>query len=206
MITALLLQQLCPNLDAGTAGLSAPRLQTAADRFGISTRLRLAHWLAQLAQESGFKPAVENLNYSAQRLTQVWPSRFPTLTSAQRCAHNPEALANTVYAGRLGNGGPESGDGARFIGRGFVQITGRANYAKYGDLIGIDLIAQPQLAAQFGAGALIAGAFWQDHGLNRLADKGGMSVAAITQIINGGLTGLPERQAYFQQAVRLLLT
>lgn len=149
MITPQLLQQLCPGLDPGTAALSAPRLQTAAERFGINTRLRMAHWLAQLAHESGFKPAVENLNYNAQRLTQVWPSRFPTLASAQRCAHNPEALANTVYAGRLGNGGAESGDGFMFRGRGFLQITGRSNYAKYGKLIGIDLIAQPELAAQF---------------------------------------------------------
>ncbi|UQN06681.1 hypothetical protein [Deinococcus sp. QL22] len=80
-------------------------------QYQIDIPLRVAHMLAQLGHESGFMPIAENLNYTAKRLPQVWPTRFPTLASAQRCAHNPEALANTVYAGRLGNGGSESGDG-----------------------------------------------------------------------------------------------
>lgn len=158
--------------------------------------------LAQLAHESGFMPIAENLNYSAKRLMQVWPNRFPTLSSAQRCAGNPEALGNTVYAGRLGNGGPESGDGYRYRGRGMIQLTGRANYRTYGPLVGFDLEGDPDLLLQYGVSALVAGAFWKARNLNRWADID--DVTSVTKLINGGLNGLQERVVYLQRAKKAL--
>lgn len=198
MITPELLHYIVPTVNPSTAGLAAPRLQAAAARFNITSPLRVAHFLAQIGHESGFLPKAENLNYSAKRLCQVWPSRFPTLAAAQRCAYNPRALANTVYAGRMGNGGPESDDGWNFRGRGFIQITGRSNYRTYGRMVGYDLIDQPELALQYGVGALIAAAYWQSHGLNVMADNDDLT--SITLAINGGLTGLDERRHLLDRA------
>jgi putative chitinase len=139
---------------------------------------------------------------STKRSPQVWPSRFPTLASAQRCAGNPEALGNTVYAGRLGNGGPESGDGYRYRGRGMIQLTGRANYRTYGKIIGFDLERDPDLLLQYGVSALAAAAFWKAHNLNRWADAD--DVAGVTRIINGVLHGLAERTEYLRRAKKAL--
>src|SRR5688572_5216436 len=101
-------------------------------RGGIDTPLRRAHFLAQVAHESGgFKRLVENLNYSADALVRTWPSRFDAAT-AKQYARQPERIANKVYAGRLGNGDETSGDGWRYRGRGYIQLTGQVNYADYG--------------------------------------------------------------------------
>ncbi|MFB9991158.1 hypothetical protein ACFFLM_04055 [Deinococcus oregonensis] len=114
MITAAILLKIRPDLSPKNAEVAAQKLAWALPQYQIDTPLRVVHILAQLAHESGFMPIAENLNYSAKRLPHVWLNRFPTLASAQRCAGNPEALGNTVYAGRLGDSGPESGDGYRY--------------------------------------------------------------------------------------------
>lgn len=119
------------------------------DKAGKTDPRWLAYILATAHHETGarFAPVEENLNYSAKRLTQVWPTRFPTITAATPYASNPEKLANKVYGGRLGN--TEPGDGWRYRGRGMVQITGRDNYSKYG------LADNPEAASQNDAAAHI---------------------------------------------------
>ena len=182
----------CPN-----AGPVAAAMDAAAQRFDISTPLRVAHFMSQTAYESqDFTRTVENLNYSAERLCVVWPSRFPNVSAAAAFAHNPEALANRVYANRLGNTQP--GDGFQFRGRGYLQITGRANYAATASGTGLPLLEDPDLLAQPTGAALSAGLFWSDHGLNAMADRD--DIEAITRRVNGGLTGLSGRQALLTRA------
>lgn len=198
MITADLVQALNPRHPK--ADIAAAKLQMAADKFGITSPLRLAHWLAQLAHESGLVPVEENLNYSANRLCQVWPNRFPTLGIAQQCAYNPMGLANVVYGGRLGN--MAAGDGYKFRGRGLIQLTGRANYALYGPLVGFDLVSDPDLLLQYGVGALVAGAYWQRHNCNAAADRD--DLITITRAINGGTNGLEDRRRLLSIAKRVI--
>ena len=158
--------------------------------------LRRAHFFAQLAHESaGFKHLAENLNYSAPALVRTWPTRFDVET-AEAYARQPERIANKVYASRLGNGGESSGDGWRYRGRGYIQITGRANYAEYSQkLYGDDrLVREPEMAAQPEVAARIARAYWDAKGLDALADRD--DIVAITKRINGGANGLPDRRRW----------
>jgi putative chitinase len=133
----------------------------------------------------------ENLNYSAERLVAVWPSRFPTKAAAEPYARQPDKLANKVYANRLGNGNEASGDGWRYRGRGPIQLTGKANYEKCGAGIGEDLVRFPCLLLTPSVGLASAGWFWHTRGCNRLADED--DHRAITRIINGGQLGLDDR-------------
>jgi putative chitinase len=197
-MTPAQLAALAPLCDAEVL---APALSAAAADSGIDTPQRLAHWLGQLDVESGgFTKFTEALGYSAERLCAVWPSRFPTLAAARPFAHNPQALANKVYDNRLGNTEPD--DGWKFRGRGLIQITGRENYHRYGQLLDLDLIDRPDLAELPVNAARIAGAFWSAHGLNGLADRD--DVEAITRAINGGLTGLADRRAAVARAKAVL--
>src|SRR4051812_33785750 len=136
---------------APTAHLEAFAAQHDAlfARFEITNGNRLNFFLAQIGHESGgLTIEEENLNYRADRLCAVWPSRFPTLADAQACAGSPEGLANTVYANRMGNGGAASGDGWRYRGRGYIQITGRDGYAQVGAIAGatLALVEHPERA------------------------------------------------------------
>lgn len=132
-------------------------LNQAMARFRIDTPARVAAFLAQIAQESGqLNKLVENLNYSAKRLMEVWPNRFPDMDKANRYANNPEKLANYVYASRLGNGNEASGDGWAYRGRGLIQITGRGNYRSVASALGLPLEAQPELLEQALPAALSA--------------------------------------------------
>jgi putative chitinase len=203
MITAQLIRSLQPKLDPKVAETVAQSLQAAATRFDITNKHRVAHFLAQLAHESGFRPVSEDLHYSAERLRALWPKRF-TEQLALECQRNPERIANTAYGTRLGNTQP--GDGYRFRGRGFIQLTGRDNYTKYGQMIGKDLVGNPDLALQVEVSALVAAAMWRDKGCNQDADKGEADevVEAITQKVNGGKNGLEERREYFHRAQQAL--
>lgn len=152
----------------------------------INTAARLAAFLAQGLIETGFlKATVEGMNYSAERLMKVWPSRFPTLESAQPYARNAEKLANKVYSDRNGNGHPESGDGYRYRGRGFFQITGKGNYQKFGELAGVDLVSNPEaLERDFKLSIRVAAAYFQKSGLAAYADRG--DFAAVSRGVNLG--------------------
>jgi putative chitinase len=194
LISPSRLRVFAPNCDAAKW---APALAAAASAFQINTPRRVSHWLGQLHHESaGFTRLVENLNYSAIRLTQVWPGRFPTVEAAAPYARNPEALANKTYGGRMGNTQP--GDGWKHRGRGPIQITGADNYREYGELLGIDLLGNPDLAAEPETGARIAGAYWHLRNLNALADKDDLT--AITRKINGGTAGLVDRRLQVDRA------
>lgn len=196
-MTPAQLVQFAPHCDAE---ILAPALTAAATEFDIGTPLRLAHWLAQFSVESmGFTHWVENLNYSAERLCQVWPKRFPNVIAAHPFEHNPEKLAERTYGGRMGNVNP--GDGWHYRGRG-AGLTGRDNYKRFGDLIGIDLIADPDKAGEPVIAPRIAGAFWTEHQLNPVADRD--DIEAVTEAWNGGLIGLADRKAALFRAKTVL--
>lgn len=207
MITPQLLRRVRPDLPLDVATKAAAALDRAAVRFSITTPRRLAHFLAQLAQESGFRPdAKEDMaKYTAANLNTLWPTRFPPAL-ARKVAGDAQAVGDIAYGGRMGNR-PGTHDGSLFIGRGPPQLTGRANYEKYGRLIGQPLAQQPDLVLQFGVGALVAGAYWGDHGCNRYADRGGVEmVETVTRAINGGVNGLAGRIAYYRTAAAALGT
>ena len=174
------------DLDAFLAsGIEALR---SAGILEMATRLQ--YFLAQLGHESnGLTHKEENLNYSADRLTEIWPSRFPTLEVAKKYAFNPEKLANFVYGGRMGNDDP--GDGYRYRGRGYIQLTGRETYKKVGNIAGLDLEANPELAAKPENAIKIACAFWTWKKINPACDAGDFT--GVTQKINGGTNGLSDR-------------
>ena len=153
----------------------------------------MAAFIGQCSHESGgFRTLNENLNYSAQGLRNTWPSRFPDDATANAYARQPEKIANKVYGGRMGNGPEASGDGWRYHGRGLIQLTGKANYQAAGAALGVDLVANPDLAATPKYAALTAGWYWDTHKLNALADK--QDNTAITKAINGSTLGLIDRQ------------
>ena len=170
-------------------------------KYDLDTSKRQAAFIGQCAVESAnFTRLQENLNYSAQRLTQVWPSRFPNISMAEPYANNPEKLADFVYAGRMGN--LQDGDGWKFHGRGLIQLTGRENYANCGSGVGVDLIDNPDLLLTPKYAVLSAGWFFNKKGLNALADT--QEYGAMTKRINGGLTGLDERIAKITKALQVL--
>ena len=183
-----------------------------AEKFSINTPLRMAHFLAQVSHESGnFTIKRESLVYSKpERIAAVWPSRFNLDGSGGKLnAHdyinNQEKLANAVYANRMGNGDIASGDGFKFRGAGFIQLTGKDNYVSFGKSIGDDVIANPNLVPT--KYPLTSAAwFWNKNGLNALADTGHTeeAVTKVTKKVNGGVIGLSERLANFNKYFNLL--
>ncbi|MEM9317933.1 MAG: hypothetical protein AAGA70_02885 [Pseudomonadota bacterium] len=173
-------------------------------RYGLTANpRRLSQFLAQISHESGgLRLKSESLNYSATRLTEVWPNRFPTEADAAPFAGNEEALGNEVYGGRLGNSEP--GDGFRFRGRGMIQLTGRDNYKRFSSLVGVDLVTDPDRAADPKTALLVAAEFWAgakrsgERSMNALADDD--KLRAITYRINGGFTNLDHRAAELARA------
>ena len=172
-------------------------------RFVIATPMQQAAFIGQCYHESGgFKQLKEGLSYSAERLTKVWPKRFPTIESAQPYARNEKALANKVYAGRMGNRDESSGDGARFCGRGCIQLTGSSAYYQAGKALGVDLWADPTIVATPEYAALTAGWFWSTHKCNELAEAGDW--VKLTKVINGGTVGLDDRIKHINEALAVL--
>ena len=161
---------------------------------------RLHIFLAQLGHESaGLTRCVESLYYTRpETLMRVWPSRFPNAQAATPYLRRSRALAEKVYGGRADLGNTEPGDGARFIGRGFLQITGRANYRVLGREIGLDLEAEPELAARPDIAVRLACAYWTLRHINEACDVG--SFEAATRRINGGLTGYGDRLTWLAKA------
>lgn len=176
MLTETQLRQVMPNLPPAKAAALLPHLNRAMAEYGITTTQRAAAFIAQLAHESG----------EFRWMEEIWGP-----TSAQR-RYEPE----TTLSRRLGN--IEPGDGKRFKGRGPIQLTGRANYRRFGSLLGIDLVAEPSRAASPAVGFRTAALYWANRGLNALADN--ENFREITRRINGGFNGLADRQKYFERA------
>jgi putative chitinase len=181
-------------------------IPAVAEKFQIDSALRLAHFLAQCGHESGgFRLTKENLNYSAKGLNGIFKKYFPTLESALPYERKPEKIANKVYGGRMGNGPEASGDGAKFCGRGFIQLTGKDNYTAFGKAIGVDVAANPEKVATDYA-LLSAAWFFNKNKLHIMADGGASDavVTSITKRVNGGTIGLPDRIKHFNEFYKLL--
>ncbi|KND56487.1 Phage lysozyme [Candidatus Paraburkholderia schumanniana] len=182
-----------------------------ATEFGITTPQRLAAWIAQIGHESGgFTQLVESFNYrvDALKIFSRIPANMRDLLGRQSHERvvpieQQMKIANLAYGGRYGNGDTNSGDGWRYRGRGLKQITFKHNYQDCGVALNVDLVAQPEILERDEYAARSAGWFWMTNGLNQLADEG--DFVRITRVINGGLTGHPERQARWQIATDVLL-
>jgi putative chitinase len=179
-------------------------LEKTLPRYGIAdSRLRLAHFFAQVLHESGcMKFDMENLNYSSEGLRSVFGKYFTTKEDADAYARRPEKIANRVYANRMGNRDEASGDGWKFRGRGLIQLTGRSNYKAFAEWIGDDrILEEPDLvSSEYAVQSAVF--FWDKNGLNRLADKD--DVVGLTKKINGGDNGLAHRRELLNKANGLL--
>jgi putative chitinase len=176
------------------------------EKFGVNTPLRLAHFLAQCGHESGgFRLTQENLNYSAKGLMGIFKKYFPTQALADAYARKPEKIANRVYGNRMGNGPETSGEGFKFRGRGYIQLTGKQNYTAFDAVVEDDIVGNPDLVSS--KHALNSAAwFWKKNGLNLIADTGASNevVTKITKRVNGGTIGLPDRIKHFKEYHALL--
>lgn len=193
MITRDELASLCHDPDTWLAPMN-----DAMGLYEIDTDQRIAYFLAQIAHESAnFLHLEENLDYSAARLLEVFPTHFSADLAAD-VEHNPVKIGNIVYANRMGNGDVDSGDGYLFRGRGLIQITGRNAYRRVMGGLGVDVQSDPDKLLEPLYACLSAAWFWRQNGCNDLADAG--FFVAITRKINGGLTGEPEREALLKIA------
>jgi putative chitinase len=181
------------------------QIPAAASEFGITTNLRLAHFLAQCALEStNFTAVVENLNYSAQRLLQVFPKYFKNV-DVNAYARNPQKIGSRVYANRMGNGDEASGEGFKFRGRGYIQLTGKNNYTSFSTFVGEDCVANPDLVATKYPLAS-ASFFFNSNNIWAICDKGAddATVTRVTKAVNGGTHGLADRLQNFKKFMTAL--
>jgi putative chitinase len=177
-----------------------------AARFGITTPLRLAHFLAQCGHESGgFRATQENLNYSAKGLCGIFRKYFPSVTVAMQYERKPEKIANKVYASRMGNGNEASGEGWKYRGRGYIQLTGKENYKAFDATVPEDITANPDLVATKYALASAA-FFFKKNNLWTICDRGSddATVTSVTKRVNGGTIGLLDRKKHFKEFYHLL--
>jgi putative chitinase len=177
-------------------------LNAACARYDITTGSRIAAFVSQTGHESmGFTRIQENLSYSAEGLMKVFPKYFPTIDLANAYAHNGQKIASRVYGNRMGNGPEATGDGWRYRGRGFIQVTGKSNYVAFAQFMGMRIEDVSVYLETHAGAAMSAGWFWSINSLNSFADLGKFS--AITQRINGGQNGAQDRQAHYEVAKRL---
>jgi len=175
-------------------------------KFELNTPLRLAHFLAQAGHESGgFKAVNENLNYGAKGLLGIFKKYFPTEAKAKLYERKPEKIANLVYGGRMGNGPEASGEGYKFRGRGYIQLTGKDNYKAFDVIVPENLLESPDLVATKYP-LLSAAWFFHKNGLHKIADKGATDavVTEVTKRVNGGTIGLADRIKHFKEYHALL--
>lgn len=182
------------------------QIPDTAAKFQINTPLRLAHFLAQCGHESGgFRATKENLNYSAKGLTGTFKKYFPTEAAAKPYERQPAKIANKVYGNRMGNGPESSGEGSKFCGRGYIQLTGKENYTAFGKSINEDILSNPDRVASDYA-LLSAAWFFSKNGLHKIADEGSSDIVVtkITKRVNGGTIGLADRIKHFKEYYSLL--
>ena len=172
------------------------KYRTLFKRKGLTTELRIAHFLAQIEHESGLKPISENLNYSAKGLRKTFKKYF-TEEEAEEFARKPEAIANRVYGSRMGNGNEESGEGWKYRGRGFIQLTGKNNYTELTKDTGVDYVTYPELLLNEADAMVAALWFWNKRNLNKYADAN--DIKAVTKRINGGYNGLEHRKELLEK-------
>ena len=174
--------------------------------YEINTPQRIAAFIAQCAHESGgFSTLKENLNYRAVTLRKIFPKYFPTDEIANEYASKPnkqEAIANKVYANRMGNGNEASGDGFRYCGRGLIQLTGKDNYSWFAASLDIPVEEASEYLQTFEGAAQSACWFWETNNLNQWADKG--DILTLTKRINGGTIGLEDRIKHYEHALHVL--
>lgn len=181
------------------------QIPDTAAKFNITNTLRLAHFLAQCGHESGgFKAVSENLNYSADGLKKIFGKYFPGNLN-ESYARQPEKIANRVYSSRMGNGDESSGEGFKFRGRGYIQLTGKSNYSSFDKMVDEDIIANPDLVATKYP-LMSAAFFFNNNGLWSICDKGAddATVTAVTKRVNGGTIGLADRIKHFKEYYNLL--
>jgi putative chitinase len=169
-------------------------------KYQINTPLRLCHFLAQCAHESGdFKHVAENLNYSLEALMRVFPKYF-NIENVESYVRQPVEIAARVYANRMGNGDEASLEGWLYRGRGYIQLTGKNNYAKFDLDVPENILINPEIVAEKYP-LLSAGWFWHENKLNEIADQGADQnvIAAVTKKINGGYHGLENRHKLFDR-------
>ena len=199
-----MLQKTCGVTPDGAFGPNTAR--AIAEHYGLNAN-RGAHLLGQAAHESGnFMISEENLNYRAETMCRVWPSRFKSEADAEPYARNPEKLANKVYSGRMGNGSEASGDGWKYAGKGFIQLTGKDNVRAFAEHIGRDsLVDDPSpIADELAMDSAIF--FFEKNGLFNIADKGVTDsiIKSITKRVNGGYHGLEDRMDKTKKIYRWL--
>lgn len=174
--------------------------------YSINTPKRVAAFLAQCAHESGgFKVLKENLNYRAASLRKIFSKYFPNDAIANQYASLPnkqEAIANRVYASRMGNGNEASGDGFRYCGRGLIQLTGKENYSWFAASLEMPVEEVPEYLATFEGAVQSAAWFWETNNLNQWADAG--DILTLTKRINGGTIGLDDRIKHYNHACHVL--
>ena len=169
------------------------------EKFSLNSPIRLAHFLSQCAHESGnFKAVTENLNYGAKGLRSIFGKYFKDDASAAAYERKPEKIANRVYSSRMGNGDEASGDGWKFRGRGYIQLTGKDNYSQFDKVVEDDILANPDLVATKYP-LMSAAFFFEKNNLWKICDGGAdkEDVIALTKRINGGTHGLDDRLAKF---------
>ena len=178
-------------------------LEQLLDDYDINTPLRVAHFIAQCAHESGnFVFIKENLNYKAASLQKIFAKYFPTAELAQQYAGKPEQIANRIYASRMGNGPEASGEGWLYHGRGLIQLTGKDNYTFFAGSLGISVEDAAAYMETFEGAAQSACWFWEQNNLNRFADAN--DCKGLTKAINGGYIGLDDRISHTEHALHIM--
>lgn len=208
-------ESVTPKVSSDVSGLKLDKLKghipdavisqipDTAAKFKIDTPLKLAHFLAQCGHESGgFKVVNENLNYSKDGLKKIFPKYFPGNLS-ESYERQPEKIASRVYGGRMGNGVEETKEGYKFRGRGYIQLTGKNNYAAFGKSINEDLVSNPDLVATKYP-LLSAAWFFSKNCLSRCTDASEAAVTSVTKCVNGGTIGLSDRIKHFKEYYSLL--
>lgn len=203
-VTLELLQHMCPKTKTSVLQGYVEPLNTVAEYYEMTANpARLAGFLSQTAHESGgFNFIKENLNYSAKGLMGIFKKYFPTEELAKQYERKPEKIANRVYGNRMGNGPEESGDGYKFCGRGLIQLTGKQNYTKLAEDLGISIDETIAYLETPSGAVSSAGWFWDNNNLNQYCDKG--DFVTLTKRINGGTIGLADRQHHYDEAMHYL--
>jgi putative chitinase len=206
MVTLDLLTHMCPQTKSSILEGYVEPLNTVSEYYEMNDNpARLAGFLAQTAHESGGYTAIkENLNYSDKGLMGTFKKYFPNENIATQYQRKPEKIANRVYANRMSNGDEASGDGYRFCGRGLIQLTGRANYTKFAEDLGMSLEDTIAYLETPNGAVSSAGWFWDNNKLNQYCDSG--DFVTLTKRINGGTIGLEDRKHHFDIAMHYLTT